>query len=206
MPVSYSNIIARLLGILPSHRQCECPCRHCTCLCHRCKGTTKNYTTKKDHPEGHGPSPLRQRSCSKRLQESPTEKKTQERTWQCKQLAHERLIQDATAQPSTSLTNLKEKERANLKKKIAKKRSPTTPQKTQNLQNTHASTKLRKRKLHPDSSNSHYRIESWLTQLPQNNKQNPWLVTLQDSPDRQEPGQTTLRSRQPIQTHSMKEI
>ena len=40
MPVSYSNIIAQLLGILPSHQQRDCFCHHCTCLCHRCKGTT----------------------------------------------------------------------------------------------------------------------------------------------------------------------
>ena len=126
MPVSYSNTIARLLGILPSHQQCDCPCRHCACHCHRRKGTTKSYTTKKDHPRGHGPSPPRQRSRNKRLQESPTEKKTQERTQQCKQLAHGRLIQDATAQPLTSLTNLEEEERANLKKRTAKKKSLTT--------------------------------------------------------------------------------
>ena len=30
--------------------------------------------------------------------------------------------------------------------------------------------------MRPESGNSPYRIESWLTQLPQNNKQNPWLV------------------------------
>ena len=166
MLVSYSNTIARLLGILPSHQQHDCPCCHCTCLCHRRKGTTKGYTTKKDHPGGHSPSPSRRRSCSERLQESPTEKKTQERTRQCKQLAHKRLIQDATEQPLTSLTNLEEEERANLKKRTAKKRSPTTPQETQNLQNTHASTKLRKRELRPESGNSPYRIESWSTQLP----------------------------------------
>ena len=73
-----------------------------------------------------------------RLQKSPTEKKMQERTWQCKQLAHGQLIQDVTAQPQMSPTNLEEKENANLKKRTAKKRSLTTPQKTQNLQNTHA--------------------------------------------------------------------
>ena len=166
MPVLYSNTIARLLGILQSHQQCDCPCCYCTCLCHRRKGTTESYTTKKNHPGGHGPSPLRRRSRSKRLRESSTEKKTQERIWQCEQLAHKQLIQDATAQPPTNLTNLKEKERANLKKRTAKKRSPTTPQETQNLQNTHASTKLRKRELRPESGNSLYRIESWLTQLP----------------------------------------
>ena len=172
MPVSYSNTIARLLGILPSHQQRDCPCCHCTCLCHRRKSITKSYTTKKDHPGGHGPSPSRQKSCSERLQESPTEKKMQERTWQCKQLAHKQLIQDATAQPLTSPTNLEEEKRANLKKRTAKKRSPTTPQETQNLQNTHASTKSRKRELCLESGNSSYRIKSWLTQLPQNNKQN----------------------------------
>ena len=175
----YSNTIARLLGILPSHQQHDCPCHHCACLCHRRKGTTESYTTKKHHPGGHGPSLPRLRSRSERLRESPREKKTQERTWQCKQLAHGRLIQDATAQLLTSPTNLEEEERANLKKKTAKKRSPTTPQETQNLQNMHASTKLRKKELRPESGNSPYRIESWLTQLPQNNKQNPWLVTLQ---------------------------
>ena len=206
MPVSYSNTIAHLLGILPSHQQRDCSCCYCTCFCHRRKGTTKSYITKKDHPGGYGPNFSRRRSRSKRLRESPTEKKTQERTWQCKQLAHKRLIQDATAQPLTSPTNLEEKERANLKKRTAKKRSPTTPQETQNLQNTHASTKSRKRELRPESGNSPYRIESWLTQLPQNNKQNPWLVSLQDSPDGQELGQTASRSRQPIRTHSMEEI
>ena len=41
MPVSYSNTIARLLGILPSHQQCDCLCRHCACLCYRRKGTTR---------------------------------------------------------------------------------------------------------------------------------------------------------------------
>ena len=160
MPVSYSNTIARLLGILPSHQQHDCLCCHCACLCHRRKGTTESYTAKKDHSGGHGPSPPRRRSCSKRLRESPTEKKTQERTWQCEQLAHGRLIQNATIQPLTSPTNLQEEERANLKKKTAKKRSPMTPQETQNLQNTHASTKLRKRELRPESGNSPYRIES----------------------------------------------
>ena len=80
MPVLYSNTIARLLGILPSHRQRDCLCRHCACLCYRRKGTTESYTAKKDHPGGHGPSPPRQRSRSERLQESPTEKKMQERT------------------------------------------------------------------------------------------------------------------------------
>ena len=206
MPVSYSNTIARLLGILPSHQQRDCPCCHCTCLCHRRKGTTKSYTTKKNHPGGHSPSPPRQRSCSKRLCESPTEKKMQERIQQCKQLAHQRLIQGAIAQPLTSSTNLEEEEKANLKKRTAKKRSPTTPQETQNLQNTHASTKSRKRELRPESGNSPYRIEFWLTQLPQNNKQNPWLVILQDPPNGQELGWTASRSRQPIQTHSMEEI
>ena len=206
MPVSYSNTIAQLLGILSSHQQRDCPCHHCTCLCHRRKGTTESYTAKKNHPGGHSPSLPRQRSCSKRLQESLTEKKTQERTRQCKQLAHKRLIQDATAQSLTSLTNLEEEKRANLKKRTAKKSSPTTPQETQNFQNTHASTKSRKRELRPESGNSLYRIESWLTQLPQNNKQNPWLVTLQDPPDKQGLEQTASRSRQPIRTHFMKEI
>ena len=140
MPVLYSNTIARLLGILPSHQQCDCPCCHCACLCHRRKGTTKSYTAKKDHPGGHSPSSSRRRSCNKRLRESLTENKTQERTRQCKQLAHRRLIQDATVKLLTSLTNLEEEERVNLKKRTAKKRSPTTPQETQNLQNTHAST------------------------------------------------------------------
>ena len=51
------------------------------------------------------------------------------------------MIQDATAQPPTSPTNLEEEEKANLKKRTAKKRSPTTLQETQNLQKTHASTK-----------------------------------------------------------------
>ena len=206
MPVLYSNTIARLLDILPSHGQRDCSCCHCTCLCHRHKGMTESYTTKKDHSGGHSPSPLRRRSCSKRLQESPTEKKTQERTWQCKQLAHKRLIQDATSQPLTSPTNLEEKKRANLKKKTAKKRSPTIPQETQNLQNTHASTKSRKRELRPESGNSPYEIESWLTQLPQNNKQNPWLVIMQDPPDGQGPGRIASRSRQPIRTHFLEEI
>ena len=167
---------------------------------------TKSYTAKKDHPGGHSPSPPKRRSCSKRLQESPTEKKMQERTRQCKQLAHGRLIQDATAQPLTSPTNLEEEERANLKKRTVKKRSPTTLQETQNLQNMHASTKSRKRELRPESGNSPYRIESWLTQLLYNNKQNPWLVILQDPLDGQGPGRTASRSRQPIQTHSMEEI
>ena len=170
MPVSYSNTTARLLGILPSHQQRDCPCHHCACLCHRRKGTTESYIIKKDHPGGHSPNPPRRKSCSERLRESPTEKKTQERTRQCKQLAHGRLIQDATVQPPMSLTNLEEKERANLKKRTAKKRSPTTPQETQNLQNTHTSMKSRKRELRPESSNSPYRIKSWLTQLPQNNE------------------------------------
>ena len=206
MPVLYNNTIAQLLGILPSHRQRDCPCRHCACLCHWRKSTTESYTTKKDHPGGHSPSPPRRRSRSERLRESPTEKKTKERLWQCKQLAHGRLIQDATAQPPTSPTNLEEEERANLKKKTAKKRSLTTPQETQNLQNTHASTKSRKRELYLESGNSPYRIKSWLTQLPQNNKQNPWLVTSQDPPDGRGPEQTASRSRQPIRTHSREEI
>ena len=206
MPVSYSNTIAQLLGILPSHRQRDCFCRHCACLCHWRKGTTESYTTKKDHPGGHGPSLSRQRSCSKRLRESPTEKKMQERTWQCKQLAHRRLIQNATVQPLTSPTNLEKEERANLKKRTTGKRSLTTLQETQNLQNTHVSTKSRKRELRPESGNSSYRIESWLTQLPQNNKQNPWLVTLQDPPDGQGPEWKASRSRQPIWTHSIEEI
>ena len=211
MPVSYSNTIAQLLGILPSHQQRDCFCCHCACLCHRHKGTTESYTAKKNHPGRHGPSPPRRRSRSKRLRESPTEKKTQERTWQCEQLAHGRLIQEATVQPLTSLTNLEEEKRANLrkrtaKKRTAKKRSPTTPQETQNLQNTHVSTKSKKRELRPESGNSPYRIESWLTQLSRNNKQNPWLVTSQDLLDRQGPEQTASRSRQPIWTHSMEEI
>ena len=206
MPVLYSNTISQLLGILPSHRQHDCPCCHCACLCHRRKGTTESYTAKKHHPEGHGSSPPRRRSRSKRLRESPTEKKTQERTWQCKQLAHGRLTQDATVQPLTSPMNLEVEERENLKKRTANKRSPTTPQETQNLQNTHASTKSRKRELRPESGNSPYRIEFWLTQFPQNNKQNPWLVTLQGPPNGQELEQTASRSRQPIRTHSMKEI
>ena len=42
MPVLYSNTIAQLLGILQSHRQCDCPCRHCACLCHWRKGTTRS--------------------------------------------------------------------------------------------------------------------------------------------------------------------
>ena len=206
MPVLYSNTIAQLLGILPSHQQRDCFCCYCTCLCHRRKGMTESYTTKKDHPAGHGPSLSRRRSCSERLRESPTEKKMQERTRQCKQLAHKWLIQDATAQLPTSPTNLEEEKRANLKKRTAKKRSPTTPQKTQNLQNTHASMKSRKRELHSESGNSPYRIKSWLTQLPQNNEQNPWLVTSQDPLNGQGPGRTASRSRQPIQTHSIKEI
>ena len=205
MLVFYSNIIARLLGILPSHQH-DCLCCHCTCFCHRRKGTIESYTPKKDHPGGHGSSPSRGRSCSKRLRESLTEKKMQERTWQCKQLAHKRLTQDATAQPLTSPTNPKEEEKANLMKRTAKKRSLTTSQETQNLQNMHASTKSRKWELRPESGNSPYKIESWLTQLPQNNEQNPWLVTLQDLPDGQGPGQTASRSRQPIWTHSMEEI
>ena len=206
MPVLYSNTIAQLLDILSSHQQRDCPCCHCTCLCHRRKGTTESYTAKKDHPGGHGPSPPRRRSCSERLRKSPTEKKMKEKTWQCKQLAHGRLIQDATAQPPTSPTNPEEKERANQKKRTAKKRSPTTSQETQNLQNMHASTKSRKRGLRPKSGNSPYRIESWLTQLPQNNKQNPWLVTLQNPPDGRGLEQTASRSRQPIWTHSMEKI
>ena len=40
MPVSYSNTIARLLGILSSHQPRNCPCCHCACLCHWRKGTT----------------------------------------------------------------------------------------------------------------------------------------------------------------------
>ena len=206
MLVSYSNTIAQLLSILPSHRQCDCFCCHCTCLCHRRMCTTESYTAKKDHPGRHGPSPSSWKSHSKHLQESPIEKKMQERTRQCKQLAHKRLIQDATAQPPMSSTNLEEKKRANQKKRTAKKRSPTTPQKTQNLQNTHASTKSRKSELRRESSNSPYRIESWLTQLPQNNEENPWLVTLQDPPDGQGLGYTASRSRQPIRTHFMEEI
>ena len=206
MPGSYSNTIAHLLGILPSHRQRDCPCCHCTCLCPRRKSTTKSYTTKKDHPRGHSPSPSRRRSRSKRLRESPTKKKTQEKTWQYKQLAQKRLIQDAIAQPLTSLTNLEEEERANLKKRTAKKRSPTTPQEIQNLQNMHVSMKSRKMELRPESGNSPYRIESWLTQLPQNNEQNPWLVTSQGPLDGQGPGRTASRSRQPIRTHSMEEF
>ena len=42
MPVSYSNIIPRLLGILSSHQQHDCPCCHCACLCHQRKSTTPN--------------------------------------------------------------------------------------------------------------------------------------------------------------------
>ena len=206
MPVLYSNTIAQFLGILPSHQQRYCPCCHCACLCHWRKGTTESYTAKKDHSEGHSPSPPRWRSRSERLRESPIEKKTQERTWQYEQLAHGRFIQDATVQPLMSPTNLEEEERANLKKRTAKKRSLTTPQETQNLQNTHASTKSRKRELRLESGNSSYRIKSWLTQLPQNNEQNSWLVTLQDPPDGQGPERTASRSRQPIRTHSMKEI
>ena len=61
MPVSYSNTIAQLFGILPSHQQRDCPCHYCTCLCHRRKGTTESYTTRKDYPRRHGPSPLRQK-------------------------------------------------------------------------------------------------------------------------------------------------
>ena len=80
------------------------------------------------------------------------------------------------------------------------------PQETQNLQNTHASMKSRKRELRPESSNSPYRIESWLTQLSQNNKQNPWLVTLQDPLDGQGLEQTASCSRQPIRAHSMEKI
>ena len=170
MPVLYSNTIARLFGILPSHQQHDYPCRHCTCFCHRRKGTTESYTTKKVYPGGHGPNPLRRRSCSERLRESLTEKKTQERTQYCKQLAHERLIQDLTAKLLMSPTNLKEEEGANLKKKKAKKRSLATPQETQNLQNMHASTKLRKKELRLEPGNLPYRIKSWLTQLHQNNK------------------------------------
>ena len=160
MPVSYSNTIARFLGVLPSHQQRDCLCCHCTCLCQRRKGTAKSYIAKKDHPRGHSPSPSRRRSRSECLRESPTEKTTQERTWQCKQLAHKQLIQDATAQPLTSPTNLKKEERANRKKRTAKKRSPTTLQETQNLQNTYVSMKSRKRELHPESGNSPYRIKS----------------------------------------------
>ena len=206
MPVLYSNTIAQLLGILPSHQQRDCPCCHRTCLCHRHKGTTKSYTTKKDSLERHGPSPSRRRSRSKRRRESFTKKKTQEKTWQYKQLAHRQLIQEATAQLPTSPTNLEKEERPNLKKKTAKKRSLTTPQETQKLQNTHASTKSRKRELRPESGNSPYRIESWLTQLSQNNKQNPWLVTLQDLSNGRGPGRTASRSRQPIRTHFIEEI
>ena len=206
MLVSYSNTIARLLNILPSHQQRDCPCCYCTCFCHRRKGTTESYTTKKDYPGGHGPSSSRWRSRSERMRESFTKKKTQERTQQCKQLAHKRLIQDATAQPLTSPTNLEEEKRANLKKKTARKRSPTTFQETQNLQNTHALTKSRKRELSPESGNSPYKIESWLTQLPQNNEQNSWLVILQDPPNGQGLERTASRSRQLIWTHSMEEI
>ena len=121
----------------------------------------QSYTNKKDHPREHSPSPPRKRSYSERLRESHIEKKTQERTWQCKQLAHKRLIQDATAQPLMSLTNLKEEEGANLKRKTAKKSSSTTPQETQNLQNTHATLKSRIKELRPEPGNSPYRIESW---------------------------------------------
>ena len=56
MPVLYNNTIAGLLGILSSYQQCDCFCCHCTCLCHRRKGTTKGYTIKKDHSGGHSPS------------------------------------------------------------------------------------------------------------------------------------------------------
>ena len=206
MPVLYSNTIAQLLDILPSHQQRDCLFHYCTCLCHRRKSTTESYTTKKDHPGGHSPTPSKWRSCSERLRESPTKKKMQEKTRQCKRLAHKRLIQDATAQPLTSPTNLEEEERANLKMRTARKRSLTTPQETQNLQNTHASMKSKKRELRPESGNSPYRIESWLTQLPQDNKQNPWLITLQDPPDGQGPEQTASCSRQPIRTHSMEKI
>ena len=44
MLVLYSNTIAQLLSILPNHRQRDCPCCHCTCLCHRRKGTTQAQT------------------------------------------------------------------------------------------------------------------------------------------------------------------
>ena len=40
MLVSYNNTVAQLLGILSSHQQRDCPCRHCACLCYRRKGTT----------------------------------------------------------------------------------------------------------------------------------------------------------------------
>ena len=170
------------------------------------QGHNRKLHRQKNHPGGHGPSPPRQRSRNERLRESPTKKKTQKRTRQCNQLAHRQLIQDATVQPPTSLTNLEEEEKTNLKERTAKKRSPTTPQETQNLLYTHTLTKSRKKELRPDSGNSPYKIESWLTQLPQNNKQNPWLVTLQDPPDGQGPERTASRSRQLIWTHSMEEI
>ena len=59
MPVLYSNIIARLLGILPSHQQHDCSCCHCTCLCHRRKGTTytHNYTKSSLPPSDKYPDP-----------------------------------------------------------------------------------------------------------------------------------------------------
>ena len=156
MPVSYSNTIALLLGILPSHQQCDCPCCHCACLCHQRKSTTESYTAKKDYPGGTALVPqnggVAASACGK-----VSQKKMQEKTWQCKQLAHKRLIQDAIVQPLTSLTNLEEEGRANLKKRTAKKRSSTTPQETQNLQNTHASTKSRRRELRLESVNSPYR-------------------------------------------------
>ena len=44
--ILYSNTVAWLFGILPKYRSNDCPCHHCTCLCHRRKGTTKGFITK----------------------------------------------------------------------------------------------------------------------------------------------------------------
>ena len=129
---------------------------------------------------------------SERLRESPTERITQKSSRRYKQLAQGRLIQKAI-QPPRSPTILEEEERANQRKKTTK-RSPMTPQTIQNPQNMHASTKSRKRELRPESSNSPYEIESWLTQLPHTINQNPWQAFRQDLlPGR---GRTASRSRQ----------
>ena len=200
MLVLYSNTIAQLLGILPSHRQCDCLCYHYTCFCHRRKGITESYTAKKDHLGGHGPSPLKQKSRSKRLRESPTMKKTHEENL---------IVQTTGPQVVDSECNSTTFDKSNKPRK--EKESKSEEESDNPLRDSEPSeharlNKVEEEELRPESGNSPYRIESWLTQLPQNNKQNPWLVTLQDFPDGQGPGQTASRSKQPIRTHSMEEI
>ena len=43
MPISKLALLAKLFGLLPSHREADCPCRHCSCYCHSRKGTIVDY-------------------------------------------------------------------------------------------------------------------------------------------------------------------